>query len=55
MPITSTPSSARALTGKGKTIVIVDAFQSPNIVAELNGFDESFYDLPGLNGLGATA
>ena len=40
------------LTGKGKTIVIVDAFQSPNIVAELNGFDETF-DLPGLNGLGA--
>lgn len=40
------------LTGKGKTIVIVDAFQSPNIVAELNGFDETF-DLPSLNGLGA--
>jgi subtilase family serine protease len=38
--------------GKGKTIVIVDAFQSPNIVAELNSFD-SFYGLPSLNGLGA--
>src|ERR1700675_4321000 len=25
-------------TGKGKTIVIVDAFQSPNIVQELNTF-----------------
>ena len=39
-------------TGKGKTIVIVDAFQSPNIVDQLNVFDETF-DLPGLNGLGA--
>src|SRR6185437_4299701 len=38
-------------TGKGKTIVIVDAFQSPNIVAQLN-FYNSFYGLPGLNGLG---
>jgi subtilase family serine protease len=37
--------------GKGKTIVIVDSFQSPNIVSELNTFD-SFYGLPGLNGLG---
>jgi subtilase family serine protease len=37
--------------GKGKTIVIVDAFQSPNIVAELNAFDD-FYALAGLNGLG---
>jgi subtilase family serine protease len=37
--------------GKGKTIVIVDAFQSPNIVSELNTFD-TFYGLPGLNGLG---
>lgn len=43
---------ANGLTGKGKTIVIVDAFQSPNIVDELNVFDETF-DLPGLNGLGA--
>ncbi len=39
-------------TGKGKTIVIVDAFQSPNMVDALNAFDETF-DLPGLNGLGA--
>jgi subtilase family serine protease len=38
-------------TGKGKTIIIVDAFQSPNIVAQLNYFD-TFYGLPGLNGLG---
>jgi len=39
------------LTGKGKTIVIVDAFQSPNVKAELNNFN-TFYELPGLNGLG---
>jgi subtilase family serine protease len=38
-------------TGKGKTIVIVDAFQSPNMVAELN-FYNNFYGLPSLNGLG---
>ena len=38
-------------TGKGKTIVIVDAFQSPNIKAQLNALDD-FYGLPGLNGLG---
>ena len=37
--------------GRGKTIVIVDAYQSPNIATELNTFD-SFYGLPGLNGLG---
>ena len=41
-------------TGKGKTIVIVDAFQSPNIVGQLN-FYNSFYGLPGLNGLGGPA
>ena len=40
------------LTGKGRTIVIIDAYDSPNIAAELNYFD-SFYGLPGLNGLGA--
>lgn len=39
-------------TGKGKTIVIVDAFQSPNIVSALNTYD-SFYGLPGMNGLGS--
>src|ERR1700722_1957867 len=39
-------------TGAGKTIVIVDAFQSPNIVQELN-FYNSFYGLPSMNGLGA--
>ena len=37
--------------GRGKTIVIVDAFQSPNIVQQLNVFN-SFYGLPSLNGLG---
>jgi len=37
--------------GRGKTIVIIDAFQSPNIVQELNTYN-SFYSLPGLNGLG---
>jgi subtilase family serine protease len=37
--------------GKGKTIVIVDAFQSPNIAQTLNSFD-GFYGLPGLNGTG---
>ena len=37
--------------GRGKTIVIVDAFQSPNIVQQLNTYN-SFYGLPGLNGLG---
>jgi subtilase family serine protease len=38
-------------TGKGKTIIIVDAFQAPNIVAQLN-YTDTFYGLPGLNGLG---
>ncbi len=42
---------AAGYTGSGKTIVIVDAFQSPNIVAELNAFDAQ-WELPGLNGLG---
>ena len=37
--------------GRGKTIVIIDAYQSPNIVQELNFFN-TFYGLPGLNGLG---
>jgi subtilase family serine protease len=37
--------------GFGKTIVIVDAFQQPNIVADLNYYD-AFYGLPPLNGLG---
>lgn len=39
-------------TGSGFTIVIVDAFQSPNIVEQLNTYI-SFYGLPSLNGLGA--
>ena len=37
--------------GNGKTIVIVDAFQAPNLVADLNYFN-TFYRLPSLNGLG---
>jgi subtilase family serine protease len=37
--------------GRGKTIVIVDAFQSPNIVQQLNYYN-AFYGLPSLNGLG---
>ena len=41
------------LDGRGKTIVIIDAFQSPNIVSQLNVFD-GFYSLPGLNGLGGS-
>jgi subtilase family serine protease len=38
--------------GTGHTIVIVDAFQSPNIVQQLN-HNDTFYGLPGLNGLGS--
>jgi subtilase family serine protease len=41
-------------TGHGRTIVIIDAFQSPNIVAQLNYYN-SFYGLPSLNGLGNPA
>ena len=40
--------------GKGRTIVIVDSFQSPNIIQQLN-FYNTFYGLPGLNGLGNPA
>jgi subtilase family serine protease len=40
--------------GRGKTIVIVDAYQSPNIVQQLNVFN-AFYGLPSLNGLGGPA
>jgi subtilase family serine protease len=39
-------------TGKGKTIVIIDAFQNPNLIQQLN-VQDGFYGLPGLNGLGA--
>lgn len=39
------------LDGSGKTIVIVDAFQDPYLVGDLNDFN-SFYSLPSLNGLG---
>ena len=37
--------------GSGRTIVIVDAFSDPYLVGDLNYFN-SFYGLPGLNGLG---
>ena len=37
--------------GGGKTVVIIDAYQSPNIAQELSTYD-TFYALPGLNGLG---
>src|SRR5947208_1453704 len=37
--------------GRGQTIVIVDAYQAPNIVQQLNFYD-TFYGLSGLNGLG---
>ena len=40
--------------GRGKTIVIVDAFQSPIRLGDLNVFN-SFYGLPSLNGLGGPA
>jgi subtilase family serine protease len=40
-------------TGKGKTIVIIDAFQNPNLIQQLN-VQDSFYGLPSLNGLGGT-
>jgi subtilase family serine protease len=43
---------AAGFDGRGRTIVIVDAFQSPNIVSQLNTYN-AFYGLPGLNGLGA--
>jgi subtilase family serine protease len=39
------------LDGRGKTIVIVDAFSDPNLVTDLNYFI-AFYGLPSLNGLG---
>ncbi len=41
------------INGHGKTIVIIDAFQAPNLVEELNTFD-GFYQLPGMNGLGGS-
>jgi subtilase family serine protease len=40
--------------GRGKTVVIIDAFQSPLIAQNLNYFD-GFYGLASLNGLGAPA
>jgi subtilase family serine protease len=42
---------AAGFDGRGKTIVIVDAYQSPNIVQQLNHYN-AFYGLPSLNGLG---
>ncbi len=41
-------------TGKGRTIIIVDAYQSPNIVQQLNTWN-TFYGLPALNGLGGAS
>lgn len=38
--------------GFGKTIVIIDAFQAPNIATQLSTFI-AFYGLPNMNGLGA--
>ena len=40
--------------GHGRTIVVVDAFQAPTLVGDLNFFD-TFYGLPSLNGLGGPA
>ena len=40
--------------GHGRTIVVVDAFQAPTLVGDLNFFN-SFYGLPSLNGLGGPA
>jgi subtilase family serine protease len=40
--------------GKGKTIVIVDAFQDPYLVSDLN-YLNTFYGLPSLNGLGGAS
>src|ERR1035437_540436 len=37
--------------GRGKTILIVDAFSDPFLVGDLNFFN-TFYGLPSLNGLG---
>ena len=39
---------ASGFDGRGKTIVIVDAFQDPNIAAQLDYFD-TFYGLPPVN------
>ena len=46
-----TPLINAGLDGKGKTIVIVDAFQAPKLLADLNYYI-AFYGLPSLNGLG---
>lgn len=43
---------AAGFDGKGKTIVIIDAFSDPYLIGDLNYFI-SFYGLAGLNGLGA--
>jgi subtilase family serine protease len=42
---------AAGFDGRGKTIAIIDVYQSPNIVDQLNVFN-TFYGLPSLNGLG---
>jgi subtilase family serine protease len=45
------PLIAKGYDGHGKTIVILDAFQSPNIVNELNLFNANF-GVKSMNGLG---
>lgn len=42
---------AAGLDGKGKTIVIIDAFSDPYLLSDFNYFN-TFYGLPSLNGLG---
>ena len=45
------PLISTGLDGRGKTIVIIDAFQSPNLMAQLNLYN-GFYGLPGRNWTG---
>jgi subtilase family serine protease len=45
------PLLDQGFTGAGKTIVIIDSFQSPTIIQDLNVFIAAF-GLPGMNGLG---
>jgi subtilase family serine protease len=48
------PLLDEGFTGRGKTIVIIDAFQSPTIVADLNVFINAF-SLSAMNGLGGAS
>ncbi len=47
------PLLDEGFTGAGKTIVIIDAFQSPTIASDLNGFNQMF-GVSGMNGLGGS-